>query len=59
MRSHDVYKALIKVPNRFALCQTTSKGARLLHAAQSRPEDTISRVLENLGATRAVAPASK
>lgn len=47
MRSEQVYLALGRVPNRFTLCQLTSKAAKRLHIAQTRTEETINRALQD------------
>lgn len=41
MRSEQVHKAIVQVPNRFRLCGAISRATRLLHVAQSRTEDTM------------------
>ena len=47
MRSEQVHLALNRVPNRFTLCQLTSKAAKRLHIAQTRTEETINRALQD------------
>ena len=48
MRSSLVYSASKEIPNRFQLCQTISKAARVLHPANSPTETTINRVLQDI-----------
>lgn len=48
MRSSLVYSASKEIPNRFQLCQTISKAARVLHLANNPTESTINRVLQNI-----------
>ena len=48
MRSSLVYAASREIPNRFQLCQTISKAARVLHLNNSPTESTINRVLQNI-----------
>ena len=48
MRSSLVYAASKEIPNRFQLCQTISKAARVLHLNNSPTESTINRVLQNI-----------
>lgn len=49
MRSSQVYRALDSIPNRFALCQTISKGARRLHVNGNSFESTVTVILEGIG----------
>jgi hypothetical protein len=48
LRSSLVYAASKEIPNRFQLCQTISKAARVLHLATNPTESTINRVLQNI-----------
>jgi hypothetical protein len=48
LRSSLVYSASKEIPNRFQLCQTISKAARVLHLANSPTETTINRVLQDI-----------
>jgi hypothetical protein len=48
LRSSLVYAASKEIPNRFQLCQTISKAARVLHLASNPTESTINRVLQNI-----------
>jgi len=48
LRSSLVYAASKEIPNRFQLCQTTSKAARKLHLSSNPTELTINRVLEDI-----------
>jgi hypothetical protein len=48
MRSSLVFAANREIPNRFQLCQTISKAARVLHLNNNPTESTINRVLQNL-----------
>jgi hypothetical protein len=48
LRSSLVYAASKEIPNRFQLCQTTSKAARKLHLSNHPTELTINRVLEDI-----------
>lgn len=48
MRSSLVFAANREIPNRFQLCQTISKAARVLHLNNSPTESTINRVLQNI-----------
>jgi hypothetical protein len=48
LRSSLVYAASKEIPNRFQLCQTISKAARVLHPSNNPTESTINRVLENI-----------
>lgn len=48
MRSSLVYAASKEIPNRFQLCQTISKAARVLHLPSSPTEITINRVLQDI-----------
>lgn len=48
LRSSLVYAASREIPNRFQLCQTISKAARVLHLASHPTESTINRVLQNI-----------
>jgi hypothetical protein len=48
LRSSLVYAASREIPNRFQLCQTISKAARVLHLANHPTESTINRVLQNI-----------
>ena len=48
MRSSLVYAASKEIPNRFQLCQTISKAARVLHVDNNPTESTINRVLQNI-----------
>lgn len=48
MRSTLVYSASKEIPNRFQLCQTTSKAARVLHVDNTPSGSTINRALENI-----------
>jgi hypothetical protein len=48
LRSSLVYAASKEIPNRFQLCQTISKAARVLHLANNPTESTINRVLQDI-----------
>ena len=48
LRSSLVYAASKEIPNRFQLCQTISKAARVLHLATNPTEITINRVLQDI-----------
>ena len=48
LRSSLVYAASKEIPNRFQLCQTISKAARVLHLNNNPTESTINRVLQNI-----------
>ena len=48
MRSSLVYAASKEIPNRFQLCQTISKAARVLHLANNPTESTINRILQDI-----------
>jgi hypothetical protein len=48
LRSRLVYSASKEIPNRFQLCQTTSKAARVLHVDNTPTGSTINRALENI-----------
>lgn len=48
MRSSLVYAASKEIPNRFQLCQTIAKAARVLHLDNHPTESTINRVLQNI-----------
>jgi hypothetical protein len=48
MRSSLVFAANREIPNRFQLCQTISKAARVLHLNNNPTESTINRVLQNI-----------
>ena len=48
MRSSLVYSASKEIPNRFQLCQTISKAARVLHLANNPTQMTINRALQNI-----------
>lgn len=49
MRSEHVFSAQHKILNRFMLCQVTSKATKRLHITATRTEDTINRVLVDVG----------
>ena len=48
LRSSLVYAANKEIPNRFQLCQTVNKAARVLHLPNSPTESTINRVLQDI-----------
>lgn len=48
LRSTLVYSASKEIPNRFQLCQTTSKAARVLHVDNTPTGSTINKALENI-----------
>lgn len=48
MRSQQVYHALSHIPNRFALCRITSIALKKLHKTNTRPEETINNVLQDI-----------
>ncbi len=48
MRSSLVYSANKEIPNRFQLCQTVNKAARVLHLANSPTQLTINRILQDI-----------
>ncbi len=45
MRSELVYDALKTVPNRYQLCQVTSKATRRFHRPATRIQETTNNVL--------------
>ena len=49
MRSEHVFSAQHKILNRFMLCQVTAKATKRLHITATRTEDTINRVLMDVG----------
>ncbi|HTJ29280.1 MAG TPA: hypothetical protein VL346_02185 [Acidobacteriaceae bacterium] len=59
MRSKQVHRALLQIPNRYALCQTISRSARMLHKAGSPIDGTLNTALEilNQDSKQAIAPA--
>jgi hypothetical protein len=48
LRSTLVYSASREIPNRFQLCQTINKAARVLHIDSTPTGSTINRALENV-----------
>lgn len=48
MRSKQVHQALLQVPNRYALCQTISRSARLLHKTGNPIDGSLNTALEVL-----------
>jgi hypothetical protein len=48
LRSSLVYAANKEIPNRFQLCQTVNKAARVLHLPNNPTESTINRVLQDI-----------
>ena len=48
MRSKQVHRALLQVPNRYALCQTISRSARLLHKTGNPIDGSVNTALEVL-----------
>jgi hypothetical protein len=59
MRSAQVHRALIQIPNRYALCQTISASARLLHKTGDPIDGSLNMALEVLskGNNPAIDPA--
>ena len=57
MRSKQVHRALRQVPNRYALCQTISRSARLLHKTGSPIDGSLNTALEVL--SQSYKPASE
>jgi hypothetical protein len=49
MRSELVYEAGLKIENRFLLATTAMKATRKLHVSSTRTEDTVNRVLAEVG----------
>ena len=49
MRSDLVYPAVLKVPNRYLLCQVASKATRKFHRPNTRVQDTMNQILEKFG----------
>ena len=49
MRSELVYEAGLKIENRFLLAATAMRAARRLHVNSTRTEDTVNRVLVEVG----------
>lgn len=49
MRSIQVYRALDKVSNRFALCQTISQCVRLMHKSGNSMESSVTSALAGVG----------
>jgi hypothetical protein len=58
MRSNQVHRALLQVPNRYALCQTISRSARLLHKTGSPIDGSLNAALDvlNKGSKAVTAP---
>jgi|GEM_PF-1702468 len=54
MRSEQVYRALVNIPNRFSLCQTTARATRRLHVLSTRTEDTTNLALDGISAGKYV-----
>ena len=48
MRSAQVHRALLQIPNRYALCQTISASARLLHKTGDPIDGSLNMALEVL-----------
>ncbi|HEY9126023.1 MAG TPA: hypothetical protein VIM62_02805 [Acidobacteriaceae bacterium] len=48
MRSNQVHRALLQVPNRYALCQTISRSARLLHKTGNPIDGSLNTALDVL-----------
>lgn len=51
-RNAYVHYARVKMPNRFALCQTTAKATRILHTRDKRIEDTMNAILTIVGKSK-------
>lgn len=49
MRSELVFDAVLKIENRFLLATTTMQATRKLHVKSTRTEDTVNRVLAEVG----------
>lgn len=49
MRSELVYKAGLKIENRFLLAATAMRAAKRLHIDSTRTEDTVNRVFSEVG----------
>jgi hypothetical protein len=49
VRSELVYEAGLKIENRFLLATTTMQATRKLHVNSTRTEDTVNRVLADVG----------
>lgn len=58
MRSTQVHRALLQIPNRYALCQTISASARLLHKTGEPIDGSLNTALDVLsrGSQQASAP---
>jgi len=54
MRSEQVYRALVNIPNRFSLCQTTARATRRLHVLSTRTEDTTNMALDGISSGKFV-----
>lgn len=54
MRSNQVHRALLQVPNRYALCQTISRSARLLHKTGNPIDTSLNTALEVLSQSQPV-----
>jgi hypothetical protein len=48
MRSFQVYRALDRIPNRFALCQTVCRGARHIHVDGTPFGGTVTAMLHGI-----------
>ena len=48
MRSTQVHRALLQIPNRYALCQTISHSARLLHKSGDPIDGSLNMALDVL-----------
>jgi hypothetical protein len=49
MRSELVFRAAVAVENRYKLCQTTAKAARILHVPNQDMHETINSALGRIG----------
>jgi len=50
MRSDLVFRALVRVSNRYLLCQLATKATRKFHKPNTRLQETVSDVLNRLHA---------
>jgi len=52
MRSELVYKAGLKIENRFLLASTMMRAVQKLHVNSRRTEDTLNTILAEIGESR-------
>ncbi|HEX7158820.1 MAG TPA: hypothetical protein VF214_07385 [Edaphobacter sp.] len=50
MRSEAIFRAKEIIENRYQLCQTASKTARLIHVASRDTQETINNAFEKIAA---------